>query len=43
LKQASIYPQISRLQEIYKELQMDNQNQELLEEAKKIFTRLSDM
>jgi hypothetical protein len=31
------------LQQIYKELQMDEQNQELLEEAKKIFTRLSDM
>jgi hypothetical protein len=43
LQQSSIYPLISRLQQIYKELQMDEQNQELLEEAKKIFTRLSDM
>lgn len=43
LQQASIYPLISRLQQIYKELQMDEQNQELQEEAKKIFTRLSDM
>jgi len=43
LQQASIYPLISRLQQIYKELQMDEQNQELQEEEKKIFTRLSNM
>lgn len=43
LQQSSIYPLIYKLQGIYKELQLDQNNTNLIEEAKKILIRLSEM
>ena len=43
LQQSSIYPLINKLQGIYKELQLDQNNTNLIEEAKKILIRLSEM